>query len=189
MNKDMLSWKEVSREKILERGLFTVCENQSLSPKNKLQKFTIIESSDWAIVVPVLEKGQEKKFVMVNQWRHGAQELSLEFPGGVFEPGEDPADAAARELLEETAYKAGKIKKIGEFSPNPAIMSNKVHFFLAEDLADTGSQALDPDEFVRVELADIDFVFRNMGKAPFCHALMASALLLYFQSFASCGYL
>jgi 8-oxo-dGTP pyrophosphatase MutT (NUDIX family) len=129
----------------------------------------------------VLETNQGKKFVVVRQWRHGLRELSLEFPGGVFEPGENPETAAARELQEETGYKPGTIRKIGEFSPNPAIMSNKVHFFLTDDLTDTGRQELDADEFVETELVDISEVMKGMGKPPFIHALMGSALVLYLQ--------
>jgi hypothetical protein len=60
-------------------------------------------------------------------------------------------------------------------------MSNRVHFFLAEDLVNTGRQNLDADEFVDVELVPFEEVFRGMGKPPFIHALMASALALYWQ--------
>jgi 8-oxo-dGTP pyrophosphatase MutT (NUDIX family) len=118
---------------------------------------------------------------MVWQWRHGARELSLEFPGGVFEPGENPEQAAARELYEETGYKPQKIKKIGEFSPNPAMMSNRVHFFLAENLQGKGKQELDEYEFVDVVTVDIDEVNKGMGTPPFIHALMGTALMLYHQ--------
>jgi 8-oxo-dGTP pyrophosphatase MutT (NUDIX family) len=108
----------------------------------------------------------------------------MEFPGGVIEKGEPPCDAAARELREETAYNAGKITKIGECSPNPAIMSNRVHFFLAENLQDMGKQDLDEDEYVETELVSAAEVFTNMGRAPYIHALMGTALSLYLQKTA-----
>jgi 8-oxo-dGTP pyrophosphatase MutT (NUDIX family) len=121
---------------------------------------------------------------MVRQWRHGSRSLSVEFPGGVFEPGEDPVAAAARELREETAYRPGRIEKIGEFNPNPAIMSNRVHFFLAQDLRETGAQDLDDDEYIEVERVAVEKVFRGMGRAPYCHALMGTALALYIKKTA-----
>jgi len=179
MDKNKLIWKEESRKRIFECRVFSVRESLCRAPDNQTGVFSVIEAADWAIVVPVLKTPSGDKFMMVWQWRHGCLELSLEFPGGVFEPGENPEEAASRELLEETGYRAGKIRKLGEFSPNPAIMSNKVHFFLAEDLEDTGKQGLDADEFVEVELVDIDAVCKGMGKPPYIHALMGTALALY----------
>ena len=176
-----LSWKEESRKKVFECRVFSVCESLCRSPDEQLRAYTVIDAADWAIIIPVLETPQGKKFVMVRQWRHGSRCLSLEFPGGVFEPGENPQEAAARELLEETGYKPGTIRKIGEFSPNPAIMSNTAHFFLATDLVNTGKQELDPDEYVEVELVSEDSVVKGMGKPPYLHALMGSALALYLQ--------
>lgn len=181
MNKDKLTWKEESRKKIFDCRVFSIHESCCKSPFDELRSFTVIEASDWAIIIPVLETPQGKKFVMVRQWRHGSRCLSLEFPGGVFESGENPEEAAARELLEETGYRPGKITKLADFSPNPAIMSNRVHFFLAENLNDTGRQNLDADEFVDAELIDIDTVLKNMGKPPFIHALMGTAVALYLQ--------
>jgi 8-oxo-dGTP pyrophosphatase MutT (NUDIX family) len=195
MKEDKFVWKEESREKVFDSRVFSVYESRCRLPDDELRAYTVIDAPDWAIVVPVLETPQPRtevrqdrgspllgrQFVMVRQWRHGSRSMSLEFPGGVFEPGENPEDAAARELQEETGYRPGSIRKIGEFSPNPAIMSNKVHFFLAEDLVDTGKQELDADEFVEIELVDIDEVKMGMGKPPFVHALMGSALVLYLQ--------
>jgi len=179
MNKQKLIWKEESREKKFECRVFSVQESLCRSPNNQTGVFSVIEASDWAIVVPVLETPCGKKFIMVWQWRHGLRDLSLEFPGGVLEAGEDPREGASRELLEETGYRAGKIRKLGEFSPNPAIMSNKVHFFLAEELVNTGKQGLDADEFVEVEMVGVDTVCKGMGKPPYVHALMGTALSLY----------
>ncbi|MDR0320525.1 MAG: NUDIX hydrolase [Treponema sp.] len=187
MDKSHLIWKEVDRKKVFDCRVFSVWESYCKSPVPKQNKddpltFSVIEARDWAIVVPVINTTEGKKFLMVWQWRHGAKDLSLEFPGGVFEPGENAEEAAARELYEETGYKPEKIKKIGEFSPNPAIMSNKVHFFLAENLTDSGKQDLDEDEFVEITLVNAEDVIQGMGKPPFIHALMGTALALYHQN-------
>jgi 8-oxo-dGTP pyrophosphatase MutT (NUDIX family) len=179
---EKITWKEQNRKKVFECRVFSVNESYCISPNDAPQTFTVLDSADWVIVIPVLETSEGKQFIMVRQWRHGSQNVSLEFPGGVFEPGEDPQSAALRELREETGYRSESMRKLGEFSPNPAIMSNKVHFFLAENLVNTGRQDLDADEFVTVELVNTSAVFKGMGKPPYIHALMGSALALYLQN-------
>jgi 8-oxo-dGTP pyrophosphatase MutT (NUDIX family) len=177
-----LIWQEEEQREVYRSRVLSVRDTICRSPEGESRTFTVIDAPDWAIVIPVIETERGREFIMVRQWRHGSQELSLEFPGGVFEPGEDALEAAARELREETAYSPGKIRKIGEFSPNPAIMANRVHFFLAEDLKPLESQELDEDEFVDVELTPVEEVFRGLGRPPYVHALMASAYCLYLQT-------
>jgi len=184
MDKKQLIWTEQERKQVFNSRVFSVWESKCKAPETlqeerESQVFTVIDAKNWAIVVPVIDSPNGKKFVMVWQWRHGSQCLSLEFPGGVIEHGEIPEEAAVRELYEETGYKPQKIEKIGEFSPNPAIMSNRVHFFLAENLTGGGRQNLDEDEYVETVLVDIDEVIQGMGKEPYIHALMGTALALY----------
>jgi len=197
MDEKRLIWTEENRKRVFNSKVFSVWESYCKSPESQPghdepQVFTVIDARDWVIVVPVIDspepqpslKGEGspivgRQFVMVWQWRHGSKCLSLEFPGGVMESGENPDEAAIRELYEETGYKPQKIKKIGEFSPNPAIMSNKVHFFLAENLTGDGKQDLDEDEFVETVLVDTNEVIQGMGKKPYIHALMGTALALY----------
>ena len=179
--KNDLVWKEESRKTVFKGPIFSVEECACLSPDNVLKSFSVLATSDWALVIPVLETAQGRKFVMVRQWRHGERELSLEFPGGVFEKGEDAQAAAARELREETGYSAGKIEKLGCFNPNPAIMSNRVHIFLATDLESPVKQELDEDEYVEVEILPWEEVLDGMGRPPYIHALMASAMALYLK--------
>jgi 8-oxo-dGTP pyrophosphatase MutT (NUDIX family) len=178
MNNSLI-WQEESRKTVYTCPIFSIGERISRSPADTLKTYTVIDTLDWAIVIPVLETKGGREFVMVRQWRHGAGELSLEFPGGVFEKNEESTHAALRELREETGYTAGKMTKLGEFNPNPAIMSNHVHFFLAEDLISTGAQELDEDEYVNVEAVPWEDVVKGMGKRPYIHALMGTALALY----------
>ncbi|MDR2518684.1 MAG: NUDIX hydrolase [Spirochaetaceae bacterium] len=174
-----LTWREEARRTVFTCPVFSVQESSCRSPHNGLKAFTVLDAPDWAIAVPVIETSRGASFVMVRQWRHGSQCLSLEFPGGVLEAGEAPEQAACRELREEAAYIPGKIIKLGAFNPNPAIMSNQVHFFLARDLSAEGGQRLDEDEYVDVEIVPVEEVTRGMGNPPYVHALMGAALALY----------
>ena len=192
---DCLVWKEEGRRIVFSCPVFSVSERFCRPPAagrgaergvstDELRTYTVLDTSDWAIVLPILETTRGREFVMVRQWRHGARELSLEFPGGVFEKGEDAVSAAARELREETGYRAGKIEELGKFNPNPAIMSNKVHFFLAADLEPPLDQELDEDEYVEVETVPWEEVLRGLGKAPYIHALMGTAMALYLARYS-----
>jgi 8-oxo-dGTP pyrophosphatase MutT (NUDIX family) len=172
-------WVEQSSKTVGDFRIFTVRESVSRSPEGNNKTFSVIDTRDWAMVVPVVETSRGKEFVMVRQWRHGAGEISVEFPGGVVEADEPDEDGAARELREETGFVAGNITKLGVMNPNPAIMSNRIHFYLAENLAQTGKQALDEDEFVEMAVMPVDEVIQNMGSPPYIHALTAVALLFY----------
>jgi 8-oxo-dGTP pyrophosphatase MutT (NUDIX family) len=179
MSDDQLIWRELKRETILKTKIFSVTDRICLSPQGESEPFTVIETNDWVVVVPLAGGGDS--FFMVRQWRHGAQEMSLEFPGGVIETGETPEEGAARELREETGCVAGRMTKLGVMSPNPAIMANHVHFFLAEDLRVDGDLQPDKDEFILAEKIDAREVMLKAGSPPYIHALMAAALYLYMR--------
>jgi 8-oxo-dGTP pyrophosphatase MutT (NUDIX family) len=181
MGYEHLEWTEERTREAYRCRVFSVRDSESRASDGRLRTFSVIEAPDWAIVVPRIVRDGNEYFIMVRQWRHGAAEISLEFPGGVIESGEDPAEAAARELAEETGWTPSSIRELGAMSPNPAIMGNRVHIFAAECSGERKKQELDEDEYVDVELVPTESVRRNMGRAPYVHALMASALSLYYR--------
>ncbi len=178
-----LKWTESGRSDLFKTPVFTLQKILSVSPEGKSGEYITLDAPDWVVVIPVLKNAETGKpdFVMVRQWRHGAGQICTEFPGGVMEKNETPETAAARELLEETGYRAGKMISLGTVSPNPDIMSNRVHFFAAQELEDTGSTSPDEDEYVNTEIMPGTEVFRKMGHGQFIHSLMSTALLLYLQ--------
>lgn len=172
-----LKWKEGKITPIVSTVVFDLTSRHNTSASGLEGDYIIADAPDWVIVIA--EK--DDNFLMVKQWRHGENKLSVEFPGGVIDKGELPENAAIRELEEETGYKAGKLTKIGQYNPNPALFSNHTHVFLAEDLISTGKQKLDDDEFINYIEIPKKEVLEGMGTEQFPHALMASALCLYFK--------
>jgi 8-oxo-dGTP pyrophosphatase MutT (NUDIX family) len=182
-NDEKLIWTESNRKTVFNSAIFSISAVKSMSPQGKDGLFSVMESNEWAVVIPVIKTEKGNEFVMVRQWRHGLKKISVEFPGGVIEKGEDIAEGAKRELREETAFTANKFTLLASMSPNPAIMSNAVHFFLAEDLVSIGEQDLDKDEFIEIETHPVDEVIKNMGTPPYVHSLMAAALFFFKQKY------
>ena len=182
MNDKDLQWQVKSKEELCKTPVFTINTITSVSPDNTEGKYIVLDAPDWVITVPVITINGKKHFLLVKQWRHGANKLSTEFPGGVINQGEDPAHAALRELTEETGYTAQKLTHLKSVYPNPAIMSNKCHFFLAEELTNTEKRNLDTDEYINVLTVDEETFFKNMGKDESNHALMSSAFFFYIQN-------
>ncbi len=136
---------------------------------------TVFEFRDWATVVPLTRGGQ---VVLVRQYRHGLGQVTLELPGGIVDDGETPLQAAGRELQEETGYSGSSLVELGMISPNPAIQSNMIHFFLAQDVEPDGGQHLDPTEEIEVALMPLDELIALAGKGGLLNALQVAALFL-----------
>jgi 8-oxo-dGTP pyrophosphatase MutT (NUDIX family) len=173
-----IKWDTLGRRELLRCPVFTVVERESEGPGGRKGRFVVLEARDWATVVPLLRRDGEEFFLMVRQYRHGSGELSVEFPGGVVESGEAPEAAAARELEEETGYRARSIRLAGSLSPNPAIMGNGFHVFLAEGLERSGKLNFDEHEAIDSFLVPADEARARMGTGEYSHALMATALFL-----------
>jgi len=177
-----LVWQELSRKELLKTPVYTVKETTSKAPDGSEGHYIVTEAPDWCILIPSLKDEKGDDFLMVKQWRHAHQGLSIEFPGGVLERGEDAEKGGARELLEETGYRATKMTKLGVMNPNPALFSNRVYVYLAEELVKDGAQHLDKDEHVAYSRIAKKEVIEKMGTLEYPHALMTSALGLYLKT-------
>lgn len=149
---DYLAWLDAEwtgwhpREKVLQHtAIFDLVEKQD--PGTIGFNPVGINSPDW--VTAIVEK--DGQFLCVKQLRYGLMRIFEELPCGMVEKGEDPKIAAQRELAEETGYNVelDDIQFLGKFSPNPAFMSNYMHYFyvkLHDGNFKTQSQNLDAHE-------------------------------------------
>ena len=174
---EKLLWTQGEKKTLLSTVVCNVTERHNTSSTGVEGNYIVMDAPDWVIVIA--EK--ENSFLMVKQWRHGEEKLSIEFPGGVIDKGEEPEAAAKRELEEETGCKAGKMINLGVLNPNPALFCNHTHVFLAQELTATGLQHLDNDEFINYLEISKEEVLQGMGTPQFPHAIMASALCLYLK--------
>jgi 8-oxo-dGTP pyrophosphatase MutT (NUDIX family) len=125
-------WREVAREPVADCRVFSVERSIAESPVDGTRHdFYRIHSGSWAQIVPVTKDGD---VVLVRQYRHGARKVTLEMPAGLVDPGEDPAQAALRECLEETGYRAENPISLGVVYPNPALFANRLYAYVAVDV-------------------------------------------------------
>jgi ADP-ribose pyrophosphatase len=140
------------------------------------KEFVVIHAPDWVNVVAVTP---EKRIVLVRQFRFGSDALSLEVPGGMIEAGEDPVEAAVRELSEETGYGGGKATLLGSVRPNPAIQDNRCHFVLVDGAVPTAPMDWDDDEEIEVSTVAVAEVLAWARSGNISHSLSVAALMLY----------
>src|SRR5215831_14640910 len=167
-------WEEVERELLQDCRVFTVSRSTAKSPSTgQPHPFYRIDSSDWVNIVALT---RDDELVMVRQYRHGEARVTLEIPGGLVDPGESAADAAARELLEDTGYRAPSVQRIGGVNPNPALFGNRTDTFLARGVERVGEIQNGHTEETVVELVPRAELRARLRAGEITSALVIAAL-------------
>jgi ADP-ribose pyrophosphatase len=167
-------WRALETETLQECKVFTVGRTLAESPHTgAVHPFYRIDSGDWVNVVPVTP---DDEIVMVRQYRHGSREVTLELPGGLVDPGESPDVAASRELLEETGFRGGPVRRLGDVNPNPALFGNTCHTFLVEDVVEIDAIQNGETEETVVELVAAADVPQLLARGAITHALVVAGL-------------
>lgn len=180
MEKDIAKWKTIHSEYIIKRPWLTArCDEVELPNGVKNPEYYVLEYPDWVNVIAITKDG---RFIMVRQYRHGLDEVFTELCAGVMEKGEEPEQAARRELLEETGFSGGQWQLWMVVSANPGSMNNLTYCFLATGVEKVSSQHLDKTEDLRYLLYDYDQVKRMVEQGEMKQALMAAPLWKYFYN-------
>jgi len=165
-----------SREVLLSNSLFQVARLTFEAPNGGEIVRDVIEHRGAAVILPLLDDG---RVILIRNMRRTVGKVLWELPAGTLEPGEAPELCAAREVEEETGYRAGTIKPLTAFYASPGILDERMHGFLAMDLTPS-KQNLDADE--EIEVFPIpQWQIRDMIKDGHIEDGKTIALLLYWM--------
>ena len=171
-------WKKLESENIFSNRYFHLRIDKCEMPDGRVvPKYFVVDFPNWVQTVALTKEG---KLVIVDQYRYAADGWYLEFPGGSTHPDrkEDPLLAAKRELKEETGYESEKWEYLGCHDPNPALLNNRCHIYLARDCEKTSEPELDPFEEIDVKLMTPTEFREALLDSKRIHSLMLASLEL-----------
>lgn len=130
--------------------------------------------------VAILAFPEAGKVLLERNWREAVGREMLEIPAGTLEPGEDPAACVARELAEETGYRAGRLEPMLRLHPSPGITTEEMTVYLASDLA-AGPVSPEAGEEIVCVLAPVDEALAMVADGRITDAKTVASLLYWNQ--------
>jgi ADP-ribose pyrophosphatase len=148
--------KIVSSKEVYSCKLFRVTEDEAVDRTGWRMKRSVVRHAGSAVMMAVDEK---KRVLLVRQYRLPAGQFMWELPAGKVDEGENVAQAARRELIEETGVRAKKWKKLAIFYPSPGYVEEKMTIFVATGLTRGEAQPMEDERietrwFTKKELRD-----------------------------------
>jgi len=137
-----------------------------------LSDFYEVALPDFAVVVAVTTDGQ---YILAREYKHGVRDVTLTFPAGLIDQGEDALAGARRELVEETGYESDDWQRLGQFVMDANRVCGIMHLFAARNCRLTRSPHLDDAEDIQLELASTNRVREALQNGEFRTAAGATA--------------
>ena len=168
-----LSSRSVYRGRVIGLDVDTV-----RYPDGSTGELEMIRHPGAAAVVPISSdpRGDNPTLLLIKQYRYAAGGFLWEIPAGRMAPGEDPADCARRELLEEVGVTAGRMERLTTIWTTPGFTDERIHLFWAADLK-AGVHARERDEFIEVVPRPLAEVLDAIRTGEICDAKTVAALL------------
>lgn len=179
-------WQHDDDELVAETSIFALRRLRASSAvrADANGQFVYLDCPDWVNVIALTA---DREVVLIAQFRHGVAAVTLEIPGGMVDPGEDPLAAGLRELREETGYGGGRARLIGVVSPNPAIMNNRCHTVLVENVEQVAEATPEEHEEIAVRRLPLTRVAELIRGGAIHHALVVAAFHHLDLLEAACG--
>lgn len=172
--------KILKSETIYQGPVFGVRRDLVLEPGGIRTTREVITHSGSVVVLPVLPDG---RILLIRQYRHATRQFLWELVAGRMEAGESPRRAAARELIEETGYRARRFRVFLDVFPTPGFLEERMYILLAQELT-SGDARPEVDEKITPR-AFTPAQLRQMIRRGKLHDAKTIAGLLYYFSFLS----
>lgn len=139
-----------------------------------IEPYYVLDYSPW---VSVFAMTDDDDVILVRQYRHAIESITLELPSGGFERADlDAASAAKRELLEETGYSSARFFEIAKIAPNPASHTNFNHVIFTTGARQVAAQYLDDGEDIEIVLMPVQQVRDELASGTFVAAIQTAAI-------------
>jgi ADP-ribose pyrophosphatase len=165
----------LSSEMIYQGRVFGLRRDEVVEPNGLRATREVIAHPGSVVVLPVLPDG---RIVMVRQYRHAARQYLWELVAGRKEPEETPKQGAARELLEETGYRAKRFKVFLDVFPTPGFLEERMCLLLAEGLT-AGEAQPEEDEKIEVRAYRVNELKRMIKSGRMRDAKSIAGILYY----------
>ncbi len=138
----MEGMKLISSQELIRTPIFWVTEDKAVDPEGFEIKRAIVQHIGSAVMMAV---DDQRRILLVKQYRLPARDYLWELPAGRLDPGEDELTAAKRELTEETGYTAQQWTELASFWVSPGFLAEKMTIFLAEQLQEGESEPMEDE--------------------------------------------
>lgn len=162
-------------EEVVHQNPYWIYKKDIAKCDEKTIEYFYGEFNDGVIVIPVLDNGQ---VVLIRQYRYLRDRYSVEFTMGGINGDETPAQAAIRELKEETGLESSNFSKIGEFEPYIGTAKDTSHVFLANEISGKSAPTLDETEDIEVIFRRPDEIDRMIHSGEIWHGQTLAAWML-----------
>ena len=170
--------ERVGRKLIHKGTILDMYEDTVRLPNGKEEKWDFVSHRMGAACV--LAVRSDGKILMVRQYRNALDRFTLEVPAGKRDSlNEDTSICAARELEEETGYRAGKLEKLLSLKSTVAFCDELIDVYLATDLVEIGEQHLDEAEDIDIEAYELKELMDMCYSGTLQDAKTVAAIMAY----------
>lgn len=166
----------VSSRTVYHGPVFSVTTDHVIEPGGLKVRRDLVHHSGSIVILAVDDSGAIPRVLLERQYRHAAQDYLWELPAGRIDPGEQELQAARRELIEETGYRAARWRRILKFYASPGFVAETMAVYLATGLTE-GEAEPEADEIIHKRMLPLPIVVRMILKGTIRDAKTISSVL------------